>query len=281
MSGVKQAQRHLAYFLPGDLLAIAEHGIGRRQQAIALVVERNGANLADRFVLDIGQPGIDLEIFQQAQHVGRRAGLDAKAHVRVARAERRRQRRHHAEHGRDRGDPDLAGKLVLEAVDLLPHRAGVADDPPRPVERTFALRRKSLEPRPALHQHDAENFLELLEAGRHGRLRHAAGLRSPSEMPLLCERQQQFKLVDQGDGPRKCGGKGGRPVARNSTDRRPSIRQKRRPAGSISGAIRFSYRLIQCYEQQSGDRAGRIQTLKLKRVCFFSDGQRFSNIRDQ
>ena len=197
----QQAQRHLADFLPGDLLAIAEHGVGRRQQAIALVVERNGANLADRLVLDIGQPGIDLEIFQQAQHVGRGAGLDPETHVGMARAERRRQRRHHAEHGRDRGDPDLAGELVLEAVDLLPHRAGVADDPPRPVERAFALGRKALKAGAALHQHDAEDFLELLEAGRHGRLGDAAGFRRPSEMPLLCERQQKFKLVDQEESP--------------------------------------------------------------------------------
>src|SRR6185369_1290093 len=87
----------------------------------------------------------------------------------------------------------------------------------------------------------------------HGRLGDAAGFGCPSEMPLLCERQQKFKLVDQGDGPRKCSGKGGRPVARNSTDRRPSIRQKRRPAGSISGAIRFSYRLIsQPYQRHGG-----------------------------
>ena len=170
---------------------------GDGQQPIALVVERNGANLADRLVLDIGQPGIDLEIFQQAQHVGRRAGLDAKAHVGIARAKRRRQRRHHAEHGRDRRDPDLAGELVLEAVDLLPHRAGVADDAPRPVERALAFRRKALKARAALHQHDAEDFLELLEAGRHRRLGDAAGFRGPSEMPLLCERQQKFKLVDQ------------------------------------------------------------------------------------
>ena len=99
--GRQQAQRHLPDFLPGHLLAIAEHGVGRRQQAVALVVERNGAHLADRLVLDIGQPGVDLEIFQQPQHIGRGAGLDAKAHVGMARAERRRQLRHHAEHGRE------------------------------------------------------------------------------------------------------------------------------------------------------------------------------------
>ena len=153
----------------------------------------------------------------------------------VARAERRRQLCHHAEHGGDRGEPDLAGELVLEAVDLLPHRAGVADDPPRPVERAFALRRKALEPRTALHQHDAENFLELLEAGRHGRLGDAAGLRSPSEMPLLCERQQQFKLVDQRGNPGiNRVKKEPLPFATNSTDGWASTLQKQRPVSAIS-----------------------------------------------
>ena len=199
----QQAQRHLPDFLPRHLLAIAEHRIRRRQQAVALVIERNGANLADRLVLDIGQPGIDLEIFQKPQHVGRGAGADLKLHVGMFGAERRRQRRHHAEHGRDRRDPDLAGQLVLEPVDLLPHRAGIADDPPRPVERAFAFRRKALEARAALHQHDAEDFLELLEAGRHRRLGDAAGLGGPAEMPFLGQRQQKFELVDQEMAPKK------------------------------------------------------------------------------
>jgi hypothetical protein len=63
-------------------------------------------------------------------------------------------------------------------------------------------------------------------------------------MPLLCERQQQFKLVDQGDGPRKCGRKGGRPTARNSTDRRPSIRQKRHPRARFHGQFGFHITLF-------------------------------------
>ena len=87
--------------------------------------------------------------------------------------------------------------LSLSAVDLLPHRAGIADDAPRPVERALALGRKALEARAALHQHHAEDFLELLEAGRHRRLGDAAGLGGAPEMTLLGQRQQKFKLVDQ------------------------------------------------------------------------------------
>ena len=85
----------------------------------------------------------------------------------------------------------------LSDVDFLPHRRAVADDAARPVERPLALGREALETRAALHQHDAEDFLELLEAGRHRRLGDAAGFGGTSEVTFLCQRQQQFKLVDQ------------------------------------------------------------------------------------
>ena len=222
----QQAQRHLPDLLPRHLLAVAEHRIRRRQQPVALVIERNGANLADRFVLDIGQPGIDLEIFQEPQHIGRGAGPDLKTHVGMPRAKRRRQRCNHAEHGRDRGNPDFARQLVLEAVDLLPHRAGIADDPPRPVQRALALGRKTLKAGAALHQHDAQNFLELLEAGRHRRLGDAARLRGPSEMPFLGQRQQKFKLVDQEMRPTKLTVRFGCPAVTNTTAAAASLRPK-------------------------------------------------------
>ena len=53
--------------------------------------------------------------------------------------------------------PDLAGKPMLEGVDLLAHGAGVADDPPGPFEHALALRREAAEARAALHEQDAEN----------------------------------------------------------------------------------------------------------------------------
>src|ERR1700733_13246900 len=110
---------------------------------------------------------------------------------------RRGERCDHAKRGRYSRDGDLSGETVLEGIDLLAHRAGVADNAPRPVERALPLRRKALAPRSALHQPDAEDFLELLEAGRHRRLGDAAGLGGAPEMTFLCQREQQFKLIDQ------------------------------------------------------------------------------------
>src|SRR5258708_5497552 len=49
---------------------------------------------------------------------------------------------------------------------------------------------------------DAEDFFQLLETGRHRRLGDAAGFGCPPKMPLFCERQQKFKLVDQEMAPR-------------------------------------------------------------------------------
>src|SRR5206468_8254495 len=55
--------------------------------------------------------------------------------------------------------------------------------------------------RAALDQRDAEHLLELLQAGRHGRLRDAASFGSPPKMLFLGQRKQQFKFLDQGRAP--------------------------------------------------------------------------------
>src|SRR6185437_6245993 len=182
---------------PCHLLAVAEYAFGRGQQAITFVEEGNGADVADRLVLDIGQSGVDFEILQKPEHLYRGARYHAKADVRMAGAKRCRERGDHAEHGRDCRDPDLARKLVLQRIDFLAHRPGIADDAPRPIQRTLAFGGKALKTRTALYQHYAENFLQLLETGRHRRLRDTAGLRRASKMTLLGQRQQKFKLVYQ------------------------------------------------------------------------------------
>ena len=77
------------------------------------------------------------------------------------------------------------------------HRARVADDAARPVEHPLALRREALEARAAIDQQHAHLLLELLDAGRQGRLGHAAGLGGAAEMLFAGQRQQEIELVDQ------------------------------------------------------------------------------------
>ena len=84
----------------------------------------------------------------------------------------------------------------LQSLHLLPHGARVGDDGARPVEHPLALRGEAQEARGPLHQHDAQRVLELLDAGREGRLGHAAGLGGAAEVALASQRQQIFELVD-------------------------------------------------------------------------------------
>ncbi len=131
MSGVRRQSGTCPDLLPCHLVAIAEHSVRRGQQPVAFIVKRDRADLAERFVLQIRQPGIDLQVFQKPEHGDRGAGYDAETHIRVTDPERRGQRGGHAERGRNRRDRDLAGQAVLERIDLLPHGAGVADNAPR------------------------------------------------------------------------------------------------------------------------------------------------------
>ena len=101
---------------------------------------------------------------------------------------------------------------------------------PVPVERTLALSREPLETGAALDQHHAQDLLELLQSRRHGRLGHAADLRSASEVPLLGERQQQFKLVDQPDVPLKS-------IVASKLARPPLRNTQKPPAGTTLIAI--------------------------------------------
>ena len=113
-------------------------------------------------------------------------------------AERRGQPRHHGERRRDRRDADVAGQPVPRGAHLLAHGAGVADDAARPFEHLLALRRQPLEARAALHQHDAELVLQLLDRRRQRRLGDAALLGRAAEMLLLGQRDEEFQLVDHG-----------------------------------------------------------------------------------
>jgi hypothetical protein len=157
----------------------------------------------------------------------------------MTRTERRCQRGHHAEHGGNRRDADFAGKSVLQRVDFLTHGAGVADNAPRPVKRAFAFGCKTLKPRPALHQHDAEDFLELLEAGRHRRLGDPTSFRSASEVTLLGQCKQKFKLVNQ-EHPQL--------IFRETNNTNPpdddGAKSPTRHAMVLVSIILFSYRLI-------------------------------------
>src|SRR5258708_32292513 len=111
-------------------------------------------------------------------------------------AKGRGQRRDHGERGRDRRDLEMPAQALLQSLHFLAHGAGVGDDAARPIEDALAFRGETEEARGALHQHDAQRGFELLDAGREGRLRHAALLGGPTEIALARQRQEILELVD-------------------------------------------------------------------------------------
>jgi len=110
----------------------------------------------------------------------------------------RRQHRGHCERGRDRGDLDAADETALEHVNILPHRAGIAHDAPRPFEHTLAFCRKPNKARAPIDQQHTEHVFEKFGVGRQRRLADVAGLCRAAEVLLTCERDDAFEFVDHG-----------------------------------------------------------------------------------
>ena len=162
-----------------------------------LAIKRHGVDPAERLVVEVGQPGVDLQIFELRQHLDRGARQDRELHVGMAHAERGGEACHHRERGGDGGDAQPPGQAVTQRLELLPHGAGVAHDAPCPVEHPLALRGEALEAGPAVDQQHAHGFLELLDPGGQRGLGHAAGLGRAAEMPLARQRQKEFQLIDQ------------------------------------------------------------------------------------
>jgi hypothetical protein len=66
----------LGRFSPGDPLPLAKRAVLGNEKPIFLLIEGNRLHTAERLVVDIGNAGIHLEIFEQAQDRDRRAGQD-------------------------------------------------------------------------------------------------------------------------------------------------------------------------------------------------------------
>ena len=196
--GREQAQRHLRHFRPRHLVAVAERRVGRSEQAIALAIKRHAGDAADRLVVEIGDAGIDLEIFQETENLLRDL------------------RRQNGELHRRDGARDRA----RSAVSIMASAMGIAAMRSRPVRPCLSAwtssrmarlsptmrraqsstrspsGREILEPRAAIDQEHAETLLELLDAGRQRRLGHAAGFGGPAEMLFARQREQEFELID-------------------------------------------------------------------------------------
>ena len=172
------------------------------EQPVALPIERQGADLPERLIVEIGEPGVDLKIVEHGENFARGLRQNGEAHVGMLLAEGRRQLRRHAERGRHGGDGQMADEGGLWRADFLAHRAGVADDALGPFQHALAIGGEAVKARAAIDEQDAEAVLELLYAGRQRRLGDAAAFRGAAEIALARESQQKFELVDHGAAPR-------------------------------------------------------------------------------
>ena len=60
----EQAEGNFGDLRPRYSLTVAKRCVRRREQPIALAIKRHGGDATERFVVDIGEACIDLEIFQ-------------------------------------------------------------------------------------------------------------------------------------------------------------------------------------------------------------------------
>src|SRR5712691_966640 len=86
---------------------------------------------------------------------------------------------------------------MAQGLDLLAHRAAVANNAARPFQHPLPLRREALKTRAAIDEQHTHLLLKLFHPGRKRWLCDPAGLGSASKMPFPSERQDEFKLVDQ------------------------------------------------------------------------------------
>ncbi len=69
--GCQEAERQLRHLGPRHARRVGVRIAGRSDQPIALGIERNGNDVPERFVVEIGDPGIDVEIAEQRQNLDR------------------------------------------------------------------------------------------------------------------------------------------------------------------------------------------------------------------
>jgi hypothetical protein len=69
--GSEQTQRHFRDLGPGHPVAVSERGVGCDQQTVPFAIKWNRCHTAERFVIEISEAGIDLQIFQERENFDR------------------------------------------------------------------------------------------------------------------------------------------------------------------------------------------------------------------
>src|SRR4029077_4686459 len=148
-------------------------------------------------VVEVGEAGVDLEIFQMREDLDRGARQDSELHLGIASTKRSGKRLNHRQSGRDCRQTQLAGETVLEGKHFLAHGAGVTNDASRPLQYALAFRGEALKTGTAVDQQYAEAFFQLLHTSRQGRLGDPACLCRPPKMLLAGQGKEKFQFFKQ------------------------------------------------------------------------------------
>ncbi len=157
--------------------------------------------MRQRLVVEVGDAGMQLEIVEAALDVDRAAREQLHAQAGLAGEQGRGQLGHHGQGGGDDADGDPPAQRLAGTHQLLLERVAVGQDPLRPGQHPLALLGQALEPVAALDHEHAQILLEMPQARRKRRLRHAARLGRAGEMPLAGEGHEVAELPDVHDGP--------------------------------------------------------------------------------
>ena len=133
-------------------------------------------------MIEIGQPGVQLECLQPPHDLPRCERSDRKRDTRMARQQRPRQPSGRRHRRRDRAQPELAMDRPAERLDRLQHAFMRRQHLLRPGQHGASFRRQPDIAAITLDQPLAEFLLKRGKRGGQGRLRDAASICSPREM---------------------------------------------------------------------------------------------------
>src|SRR6185437_6527930 len=153
-------------------------------QEIFLAVDRNRADVPNRFVTQIGDTGVNFALTQHIEKHRRCAAKNSEADIRMTHLQGNRELGDQRHGGWNRGNAQVGLRTIFQAEDVLAHCARVTDQTMCPKEDALAFRCEALEPRGTLHKRRVKRLLETLDAERKSRLGDSAALGGASEMLL-------------------------------------------------------------------------------------------------
>ena len=198
MSGVSNASGSCAASGHAQRRCAGRQHVRRRQQDVALLVQRHQVHVVGVFGRGVHDRGVELELAQPSVQLGGgQPGIDLHLHQRVSRTERREHQRRRRRSRWNGAQPKRAGDPGPHSVHLGLERVVLGQNPLGPHDQALALGGEALKAVSAVDQGDVQLAFELGDRGRQRRLRHVALLGGPGEVSLLGDRDEVLQLTKE------------------------------------------------------------------------------------